>query len=120
MEKTSRAQGTADEIIDLTHENFKKAVIESKKAFVIQIQADWCGECYIMRSILRQLAGKLKDQISFGTIDIETNEDIAKHYGVTELPFLLFFSQGELMHHLIGLQSKKKLYDAIRMILAHP
>ncbi|MBN1481883.1 hypothetical protein JXA70_16555 [candidate division KSB1 bacterium] len=118
MEMISKAQGTPDNIINLTRENFKKVVIESKKAFVIQIQADWCGECYIIKSILRQLAGHFRDQISVGYIDIETNEDIAKHYGVTELPFLLFFNHGELKHHLIGLQSKKKLRDYIQKTIA--
>jgi thiol-disulfide isomerase/thioredoxin len=83
---TPESDSTQHELIDLTHVDFKKVVIDSKKAFVIQIQADWCGECFIMTSLFKQLAKEFSDQITFGYVNVETNEEITKQYGVTELP----------------------------------
>jgi len=115
---TFKSSTTHYQLIDLTQADFKQTVIESGRAFVIQIQADWCGECYIMSTILKQMAAQFADQITFGFINVDTNEEIAKHYGVTELPFLLFFNRGELVDFLIGLQSKKTALQYIEKTLS--
>jgi thioredoxin 1 len=116
---TPESDLTQHELVDLTHADFKKVVIDSKKAFIIQIQADWCGECFIMTSLLKQLAIEFADRITFGYVNVDTNEAITKQYGVTELPFLLFFNHGELLHHLIGLHSKRTLCFFIENTIAH-
>jgi thioredoxin 1 len=119
MEKTSELRPMRQQNQDLTEGDFKKLVIESKKAFLVQIQADWSGECFIMTSILNQLAREFSDDITFGYVNVETNEELTKHYGVTELPFLLFFNHGELLDFLIGLQSKKTLRFYIKKTITH-
>ena len=113
------AKSTRHYFIDLTDANFTKVVIESKKAFIIEIRADWCGECYIMEPILRQLANEFSENITFAYVNVDTNQEITKQYGVTELPFILYFKNGELLHHLIGLQSKKKLRQYIEDTIAY-
>ena len=97
------------QFIDLTDANFKQVVIDSKKAFIIEIRADWCGECFLMEAILRQLAAEFSDHVSFGYVNVDTNEEITKQFGVTDLPLILYFNKGELIHHFIGLHSRKIL-----------
>jgi thioredoxin 1 len=105
--------------MDLTDVDFKNIVIDSKKAFVIQVRADWSGECYIMTSLLKQLAPEFSIDITFGAINVEMNEDITKQFGITELPFILFFNHGELVDFTIGLQSKKMLRHCIKKTIDH-
>jgi thioredoxin 1 len=100
-------------IFDFTDTDFKETIIKSGDAFIIQVRADWCGECFIMSSIVEQLADAFSDRITFGVINVDMNEHVTKHYGVTELPFLLFFNHGELVDFLIGLQSRKKVQQVI-------
>ena len=107
-------------IVDLTDADFKKVVLAGKKAFVVQIQADWCGECFIMTSILQQLAQEFSGRVAFACINVDSNEDMIKQYGVTDLPFILFFNHGELVDHLIGLQSRKKLTRRIEKMMDKP
>ncbi|MBN1464316.1 hypothetical protein JXA02_01050 [candidate division KSB1 bacterium] len=102
-------KNSGDLFIDLTDANFKHAVIDSKKPFIIEIRADWCGECFIMEAILKQLAAEFSHQISFGYVNVDTNEEITKQFGVTELPLLMFFKEGELAHHCIGLRSRSSV-----------
>ena len=105
-------------LLDLTGVDFKNVVVDSKNAFVIQVRADWCGECYIMTSMLEQLAAEFPD-ITFGAINVDMNENITKQFGVTELPFILFFHHGELVDFTIGLQSKKTLRQCIEKTMEH-
>jgi thioredoxin-like negative regulator of GroEL len=100
-------------LIDFTDTTFKETIIDSGDAFIIQIRADWCGECFIMSSIVEQFVDEYSDRITFGFINVDMNEEITKYYGVTELPFLLFFNHGDLVDFLIGLHSKKRVQQYI-------
>ncbi|MBN1559093.1 hypothetical protein JW998_02505 [candidate division KSB1 bacterium] len=110
-------KSSGDLFLDLTDANFKRVVIDSKKPFIIEIRADWCGECFIMESILRQLAAEFSDHISFGYVNVDTNEEITRQFGVTELPFILYFNNGELLHHFIGLHSRKTVRHHLEKIM---
>jgi len=100
-------------IFDFTDADFKETIIKSGDAFIIQVRADWCGECFIMSSIIEQLSEVFSDRLTFGIINVDMNEHVTKHFGITELPFVLFFNHGELVDFLIGLQSKKKVQQMI-------
>ena len=103
------ANDSRQTFIDLTKKNFKETGIDSKKAFIVEIRADWCGECFILEPLLKRLAAEYSGRIRFGFVNVDTNEELTKQFGVTELPFTLFFKNGELVHHLIGLHSTKIL-----------
>jgi thioredoxin-like negative regulator of GroEL len=100
-------------VFDFTDTNFKDSIIASGEAFVIQIRADWCVECFIMSNLINQLVEDYSTHVTFGFVNVDTTEEIAKDFGVTDLPFLLFFNHGELVDFLIGLQSKRKIQHII-------
>ena len=72
-------------IITITQKNFKNKVLENPQPTILEIGADWCGACHIMTPILEKVAYKYKEKITIGILDIDTNEEIAKEYGVNEL-----------------------------------
>jgi thioredoxin 1 len=105
-------------VIDLTHEDLKQYVIQNKITCCIEVRADWSGECYLMEVVLHQFEKEFAGLIEFAKTDIEVQQEIARDYGITELPFLLLFKKGELVECLIGLQAKKKLHDALKKLAA--
>lgn len=100
-------------MIDLTHEDLKQHVIQNKATCCIEVRADWSGECYLMEIILQQFEIEFASQIEFAKTDIEVQQEIARDYGITDLPFLLFFKKGELVECQIGLQAKDKLRQSL-------
>lgn len=105
------------EIIALTGSNFWKKVLENPVPFVVEIGADWCGACDIIAPALERLAIEYEGKIRFGRLDIDTNEPIAREFGVTDLPFLLFFKDGKLVDHIIGMVSQRVLEERIINLL---
>jgi len=101
------------DVKDVTDENFSSVILESKDPFLVQVQADWSGECFLMAKIIDQLAHEFQPQVKFACVNIDLNQKLTEDYGITELPFLLFFKDGKLVHHLIGLQSKNFLKSQI-------
>ncbi len=109
---------TQQRLIDFTDTNFKETIVDSDNAFLIQIKAEWCGECFIMSNIINQLIGQYSDRLTFGFINVDTSEEITTYYGVTDLPFLLFFNHCELVDFLIGLHPKKTVQQYIEKTIS--
>ncbi len=103
--------------IVLTDSNFTQEVIENPGPILLQIGASWSGACHIMAPILERVIDDLKRQIRLGKLDIETNEGTAKEYGVTELPILLFFKNGQIKDHIVGTISAKKLAARLQIVI---
>ncbi len=115
MNETSTIEKTT--IITLTEAEFRRRVLENGEPFMVEIGAEWSGNCAIMAPIIECLAGEYEGRIHFGRLDIDANEQIAREFGVTELPFLLFFRDGKLVDHIIGTVSRKVLEVRIKNLL---
>jgi thioredoxin 1 len=101
----------------LTEKNFKKIVLENPLPVLVEIEADWSGTCHIISPILDHLAHIYKGRILIGKLNVETNKQLAREYGVTELPLLLFFKNGNLIDHIIGAVSKSELEAKLQYLL---
>ena len=102
--------------IKLTDANFEREVLKCKKPILVEITAEWSGCCHIMKPIIDKLAIDFEGKVKFGVVDIEENEKVAKNYGLSDLPIMLFFKNGELVDHIIGLIPQK---DFVNRIKAH-
>jgi len=105
------------QIIALSGANFWKKVLESPIPFLVEIGAEWSGACDIIAPVLERLAIEYEGKIQFGRLDIDANEKIAREFGVTDLPFLLFFKDGKLADHIIGMVSSTVLEARIKNLL---
>lgn len=102
------------DFLKITDENFNSEVLECDKPVLVEIKANWCGCCHIMKPIVEKLGEELKGKLKIGVVDIDTNEKVAKDYGVSELPIILLFKNGELVDHLIGLISRNEFLKRIK------
>ncbi len=84
--------------------------------FVLDCYEPWCEPCKDLNSILYEISGELNDQVSFGSIDIERNEETAKRYNIIAYPTILFFKNGTLVDSQEGYGSKSELLMRLQMI----
>ncbi|MFQ5631391.1 MAG: thioredoxin family protein [bacterium] len=101
----------------ITDESFHQEVIKSPQPVLVQIGAEWCGTCHIMEPVLENLVLEYGDRIKFVRMDIETNEQIARDYGVNELPIFLFYKGGQIVDHLVGMVSRKKMTAKLEALM---
>jgi len=95
----------------------KQEILENKVLSVVIFESEWNGSCQIVAPILEDLATTYKDAISFYKIDIEKEKEIAYEYGIMDLPTILFFQDGEVVDHIIGLTSKHIIQEKIEHVL---
>lgn len=86
---------------------------EQSQFAVIDIWADWCMPCKKMMPTFEKVAGEFSEKVDFYKADVMENTDFAAKYGISAVPSLLFFKDGQLSKRVVGLQSE----DSIRKLV---
>ncbi|EAX92063.1 Thioredoxin family protein [Trichomonas vaginalis G3] len=87
------------EPINLVHfngskEQFEATVIkdsENYKLFVVDFFATWCGPCQKLGKSLPDIASEFGG-IMFYKVDVDKNNELRSHYGVSSFPTIKFFT----------------------------
>jgi len=106
----------ANTIYTLTNENFHKEVVNSKQPVLVEFSTDWCGTSHIIAPIIKEMAGKFKDDIKFCKIDIDKYEELAKQYGVRKIPTILLFRNGKIVDFIVGVVSREILVKKLTLL----
>jgi len=85
----------------------------SDETWVIDFWAEWCGPCKKLAPRFEEVSEEL-DDVNFGKVDMEENQQIGTSNGVRALPTLLIMSEGEEVSRKAGAMSKKELKDWIQ------
>jgi protein disulfide-isomerase A6 len=78
-------------VVKLTKDNFKKLVLEGDELWFIEFYAPWCGHCKSLAPHWEKAAGVLQGVIKVGAVDMTTDEDAGKAYGIKGFPTIKFF-----------------------------
>ena len=89
-----------------------KKIIKDNKKVLVDCYADWCGPCKMLGPIIDQLSTEVKDT-EFYKINVDEDEEISIEYGISAIPNMLFFENGELKTQIVGLRSKDDILDII-------
>ncbi|HWK08144.1 MAG TPA: thioredoxin domain-containing protein [Puia sp.] len=98
---------------------FKKEVMESSNGHLslVQFKTEWSGACQIIAPVYEELSKCYNGIADFFSIDVEQEAGMEKEFGVLELPTILFFKNGELVDHVVGLTPKNTLISKIENAL---
>jgi len=104
-------------IYQLTDSNFEGEVINSEKPVLVDFWAVWCGPCKMIAQELQKLSEEKSGELKIGKLNVDDNRDIAIKYGISSIPTLLLFKNGEVVRKLIGAMSKDKILTEISQFL---
>jgi thioredoxin 1 len=100
-----------------TDANFETEVLKAKELVLVDFYADWCGPCKILAPIIEKLAHAYEGKVKIGKLDVEQNEQAITKYGISHMPTLLFFKNGDVVGQLDGFQSEEVLKGKIDSLL---
>ena len=105
------------EILEINDNNFEQTVIKSDIPVVVDFWAPWCGPCRKLAPVLEQLQNEFKDSVKFVKIDADKNMNTAKEYGISALPSVLIFKDGNIKEVMVGLLAKSAITFNIKKYL---
>ncbi len=95
-------------VLTITKSNFNETVLKSDKPVLLDFWASWCGPCRMQAPIIDQLAAE-HSNIVFGKVNVDEESDLASEYGITSIPTLIIFNDGQLINQVTGVTSKASL-----------
>jgi len=102
--------GAVAEVSDGTFEN---EVIESPQPVLVDFWAPWCGPCRMIAPVVEELAVENSGSAKVVKLNIDESPAAAQKYGVSSIPTLMVFKNGEAVERLVGVQPKKRLQEAL-------
>ena len=99
-------------VVEIKEAQFDEEVLRSDKPVFVDFYATWCGPCKMMSPILEQLSEEKQD-VKFAKIDVDDAERLAILYGISSIPCMILFKNGEEADRVVGAVPKQKLEQVV-------
>jgi len=107
----------AGSVIELTDATFDKTVHNSDVPVLVDFWAPWCGPCKMIAPIVHEIAEEYADRAKICKLNTDEARDSAMEFGISAIPTLILFKDGQVQKKWVGLTSKKNLAEAIDQVL---
>lgn len=74
------------------------------KLVIMDFYADWCMPCQMLAPVLVELDKKYED-VEIFKVNIDEAQSVAVSYGISSIPTVIFFKNGEEVERKVGLDS---------------
>jgi thioredoxin 1 len=107
----------SDAILTLNDANFEEKVLKAENPVLVDLWAPWCAPCRMIAPAIEELAAEYDGKAIVGKLNVDENPVVARKYGITSIPTLLFFKGGEVVDQMIGVpagNAKKIIEDKLK------
>jgi len=96
---------------------FTDEVLKSEVPVLVDFWAEWCMPCRMIAPVLEELESEYTDKLKIVKMNVDENPLIPTTYGITAIPTLILFKNGEIANIIVGLRSKSDLKKIIDEVL---
>ncbi len=108
---------TAPTVKPATVANFHQLVLTGRTPVVVDFWAPWCVWCKKLAPIYAEVSGQMKDEMTFVTVNVDEERDLAEKYGISSLPTLKFFCDGREIGEMVGALAPDQLRAKFREVI---
>lgn len=99
-------------VLTITENQFEDEVLKSEVPVLVDFFATWCGSCKMMSPILEQVSNEVEN-VKFVAIDVDDAERLAIKYGISSIPCMIYFKNGEEADRVVGAVPKAKIVETV-------
>ncbi|MSU60173.1 MAG: thioredoxin [Pedosphaera sp.] len=97
----------------LNQDNFDTTIASSPTPVLVDFWSEGCGPCRMLSPVLEELAAEQSGKAVIAKVNIGDSPELAVRFGITAVPTLIVFKNGQLVRTLRGVQSKRELLASL-------
>ncbi|CAN5578699.1 thioredoxin [soil metagenome] len=102
-----------EKVKELTDSNFDAEVIKSTTPVMVDFWADWCGPCKMLAPTIDKIATEYVGKVKVGKVDTDSNREVSMKYGISAIPTVILFKNGQVAQKFVGLRGEKDFKEAL-------
>ena len=104
--------------MDVTEETFETDVIarSAEGPVLVDFWAEWCGPCHAVSPVLDKIVEERGGEVKLVKVNIDEQQQLAQTYGVSSIPTMILFKNGEPSAAAIGAQPKGALERSLGLV----
>ena len=97
----------------VTDGTFQQDVLQSSEPVLVDFWASWCQPCRMVAPVVEEIASENSGKLKVLKLDVDENQNTASQYGVSSIPTLILFKEGQPVERVVGFSPKDRLMSKI-------
>ena len=100
--------------LTITQQNFEQEVLLAKEPVLVDFWATWCGPCRMLAPVIEELANEYAGKVKVGKVNVDDERELALEYGVSSIPTVMVFQNGEVKETSVGYRPKEEIEQLLK------
>ena len=87
----------SENIKEFSDQNFEQEVVKSSVPVLVDFWAEWCMPCRMLAPTIEKIANEYSGKVTVGKVDTDASRDVSLKFGISAIPTVILFKNGEIV-----------------------